>query len=69
MGRFSMFFILICLRDLSNLGRYSVMSFVGHEYSKERAVVPEEEDGHVDGMEDFVSPDGSDSEAGPDEEH
>ena len=44
------------------------MSFVGHEYPKERAVVLEEEDGHVDGTEDFVSPDGSDLEAGPDEE-
>ena len=43
------------------------MSFVGHEYQKERTVVPEEdeEDGHVDGMEDFVSLDGS--EDGSDE--
>ena len=40
------------------------MSFVGHEYQKERAVVLEQDNGpNVDGMEDSMSLDGSDSEA------
>ena len=59
--------VFFCDLFFSLIGRCSVMSFVGHEYQKERTVVPEEdeEDGHVDGMEDFVSPDGS--EDGSDE--
>jgi len=35
------------------------MSFVGHEYQKERAVALEENDGDMDGMEGSVSPDKS----------